>query len=284
MTFRLAPSTSRQDNGLPTITPRFNFPPRTQNHLPIHHLWLLLFALLLLPGCSKNNNAPFQDPTLSAAEIEQTTMGDQPPPTMTASFDGLGAGFEGPQGLLADCERGLPANERTGNPQALCNPSDNSLAVGPDHIVQIVNTRMAIFTKKGARFDTTGQVLYGPAQTRHVFKDFGGPCEEINNGDAVVRYDQLAQRWLIVMPIFRRLPPRETEPRTPRGGEPAAESMRLNENQQGYAGAESMLQSARPVALPCTRRGLVCHVLRDQRRPRPDGQLLPLRLCPPPLP
>ena len=29
------------------------------------------------------------------------------------------------------------------------NPSDNSLAVGPNHIVQIVNSRMAIFTKKG---------------------------------------------------------------------------------------------------------------------------------------
>ena len=48
----------------------------------------------------------------------------------------------------------------------LRNPSDNSLAVGPDHIVQIVNSRMAIFTKKGKRFDTTGQVLYGPVDTQ----------------------------------------------------------------------------------------------------------------------
>ena len=30
-----------------------------------------------------------------------------------------------------------------------CNPSNNSLAVGPDHIVQIVNSRMAVYTKKG---------------------------------------------------------------------------------------------------------------------------------------
>ena len=42
------------------------------------------------------------------------------------------------------------------------NPSDNSLAVGPDHIVQIVNSRMAIFTKKGRRFDETGR-----AQPQH---------------------------------------------------------------------------------------------------------------------
>ena len=51
---------------------------------------------------------------------------------------------------------GLRAAGRSGR-----NPSDNSLAVGPDHIVQIVNSRMAIFTKKGKRFDTTGKVLYG---------------------------------------------------------------------------------------------------------------------------
>ena len=57
------------------------------------------------------------------------------------------------------------------------NPSDNSLAVGPDHIVQIVNSRMAIFTKKGKRFDATARVLYGPVVTNTLFKGFGGACE-----------------------------------------------------------------------------------------------------------
>jgi len=81
----------------------------------------------------------------AGAAIEQKTQGQRPAAELVASFDGLGAGFEGPQGS---------ANVR--------NPSDNTLAVGPDHIVQIVNTRMAVFTKKGKRFDTTGKVLYGP--------------------------------------------------------------------------------------------------------------------------
>ena len=107
------------------------------------------------------------------------------------SFDGLGEGFEGPQGKTY-----------------FRNPSDNSLAVGPNHIVQTVNSRMAIFTKKGKKFSKTGDVLYGPGETRNVFKGFGGPCEDINNGDAVVRYDQFADRWLIVMPTFRRAVPR----------------------------------------------------------------------------
>ena len=52
--------------------------------------------------------------------------------------------------------------------------------------------------------DSSGGVLYGPVRTANVFRGFGGPCERINNGDAVVRYDQLADRWLIVMPTFRK--------------------------------------------------------------------------------
>ena len=132
-------------------------------------------------------NSPAKKREVKKSGIEQTNFGKKPAPKVLASFDGLGEGFSGPQGTAT-----------------VRNPSDNSLAVGPDHIMQTVNSRMAIFTKKGTRFDTTGKVLYGPVETRNVFKGFGGPCEKINNGDAVVRYDQLANRWLIVMPTFRR--------------------------------------------------------------------------------
>ncbi len=130
-----------------------------------------------------------------APHVEQTAPGTRAGAVLVESFDGLGAGFHAPQGS---------ANFR--------NPSDNSLAVGPDHVVQTVNSRMAIFTKKGKKFDTTGRALYGPVETSNVFKGFGGPCEIRNNGDAVVRYDQLANRWLIVMPIFARGPARADQP------------------------------------------------------------------------
>ena len=153
-----------------------------------------------------------------AADVEQTKPGDRPPAVTVASFDGLGVGFSGPQGAF------------TGR-----NPSDNSLAVGPDHIVQIVNSRTAIYTKKGATFDTTGRVLYGPVETRNVFRGFGGPCEQRNNGDAVVRYDQLAGRWLIVMPIFSRIPEQVDDRPLPHGGDPARLSLRGVVGQPGPA-------------------------------------------------
>jgi hypothetical protein len=130
-----------------------------------------------------------------AAAVEQTSPGTRESAQLVASFDGLGEGFEGPQGTAT-----------------LRNPSDNSIAVGPNHIVQTVNSRMAIFTRQGKAFDVTGRPLYGPVNTNNVFKGFGGRCEESNNGDAVVRYDQLADRWLIVMPVFRRGPIRPDQP------------------------------------------------------------------------
>jgi len=143
--------------------------------------------------------APIVPPVITtpagAAAVEQTAPGAKPPAALVASFDGLGVGFEGPHGS-----------------PAVRNPSDNSLAVGPNHIVQTVNSRMAIFTKKGKQFDTTGKALYGSVATNNIFKGFGGTCEAMNNGDAVVRYDQLADRWLVVMPIFRRAAVRPDQP------------------------------------------------------------------------
>src|ERR1039457_784862 len=127
--------------------------------------------------------------------VEQTAQGSRPPVPMVASFDGLGVGFTSLQ----------PSQDGR-------NPSDNSLAVGPNHIVQIVNSRFAVFTKKGALFDTTGKLIYGAVPTNTLFAGFGGPCEARNNGDAVVRYDQLANRGLYVMPIFRRPPNYSTGP------------------------------------------------------------------------
>jgi hypothetical protein len=152
-------------------------------------------ALLSAAWLAQPAGAPVTPPVLTtpvgSAVIEQVAPGEDGAPDLVERFDGLGAGFTGPHGTT-DAR----------------NPSDNSLAVGPDHIVQIVNARMAIYTKKGKRFDTTARVLYGPVVTNTLFKGFGGACEERVSGDAVVRYDQLAGRWLFVLPVFQRGPVR----------------------------------------------------------------------------
>ena len=92
-----------------------------------------------------------------SAAVEQTSPGTKASAELLDSFDGLGFGFEGPQGQF------------TGG-----SPSDSSLAVGPDHIVQIVNSRIAIYTKKGSKYDASGRILYGPVATNNMFAGFGG--------------------------------------------------------------------------------------------------------------
>ena len=120
--------------------------------------------------------------------VEQREQGSRPPATLVTSFDGVGVGLQGPHGRWE-----------------ARNPSDNSLAVGRDYVFQIVNSRMAIFRKNG-------EIVYGPLPTNTLFRGFGGACEAHNNGDAVVRYDQLADRWLIVMPVFTRSHERPDQP------------------------------------------------------------------------
>ena len=156
-----------------------------------------------LVSCARAH--PLAAPTREA--VEQREMGDGAPARLVESFDGLGNGFTGPQGRAA-----------------LRNPSDNTLAVGRDHVVQIVNTRLAVFSRAGQQFDSTGQVLYGPVPTNTVFHGAGGACEARNSGDAVVRYDQLADRWLIMMPVFQRSVWHADDPVAPRAGQPAVRS------------------------------------------------------------
>jgi hypothetical protein len=203
------------------------------------HACVLLFvslAALSIDG-QQAPPAPIVAPVMTAppgsAAVEQTTHGMKPPATIVASFDGLGVGFEGPQGTAS-----------------FRSPSDNTLAVGPHHIVQIVNSRTAIFTKKGRKFDTTGRVLYGPVETANFFKGFGGQCEATNNGDAVVRYDQIANRWLVVMPLFRRGPVRPDQPDVWAASETAYVSPIGRPNQPGPAAP--LFQPAPPPPAPPT--------------------------------
>ena len=155
-----------------------------------------LCALSLAAGALVSGHQVAPPPALaSSAAVEQTAHGTRPALPVVATFDGLGAG--------------LHAGDTPPR-----NPSDDSLAVGPNHVFQIANSQLAIFTKQGEQFDTTGRLLFGPIGTHALFAGHGNVCGSRANGDAVVRYDQLAERWLVAMPIFRRAVLRSLDPRT----------------------------------------------------------------------
>lgn len=69
-------------------------------------------------------------------------------------------------------------------------PPDPVGDIGPNHYVQMVNLSFAIW-------DRAGTLLYGPADNKTLWQGFGGPCESRNDGDPIVLYDHLADRWLM---------------------------------------------------------------------------------------
>lgn len=69
-------------------------------------------------------------------------------------------------------------------------PPDTNGDVGKDHYVQWVNLSVQIFDK------TTGATVLGPVNGNSLWTGFGGICETNNNGDPIVLYDHLADRWM----------------------------------------------------------------------------------------
>jgi hypothetical protein len=69
-------------------------------------------------------------------------------------------------------------------------PPDTQGDVGPNNYVQVVNSNFAIWNK-------TGTLLYGPAALKTIWAGIPSPWNGTNNGDPVVLYDQVANRWII---------------------------------------------------------------------------------------
>jgi hypothetical protein len=71
-------------------------------------------------------------------------------------------------------------------------PPDTNGAVGATQYVQWVNTYFAVFDK------TTGAIASGfPKAGNSIWAGFGGGCQTNNDGDPIVQYDKLANRWVL---------------------------------------------------------------------------------------
>jgi hypothetical protein len=70
-------------------------------------------------------------------------------------------------------------------------PPDTNGAVGATQYVQMVNASFGVFDK------TTGALLIPVANTNTIWAGFGGTCDTNNDGDGVVKYDRIANRWVI---------------------------------------------------------------------------------------
>ncbi|MGA9997243.1 MAG: HYR domain-containing protein [Pyrinomonadaceae bacterium] len=69
-------------------------------------------------------------------------------------------------------------------------PSDENLDVGPNDVIQTVNDGMRIW-------DKNGNPKTPPFLISDLFAKLGGVCGNTDNGDPVVLYDRMADRWFV---------------------------------------------------------------------------------------
>ncbi len=110
------------------------------------------------------------------------------------SFEGIGEGFTGPTGPFT-----FPPCPGCG-----AAPADAFIAVGPQHVVQVVHPIQESTATTGfgafAIFNKAGVPLFGPVQITTLFSGFGGACatpEPLSFVYPMVIYDQLADRWVV---------------------------------------------------------------------------------------
>lgn len=128
---------------------------------------------------------PYADPPNHEDDLAAQTShrgsagaGTTPGAATTAGlgFDGLGSGFTGPNGTFS----------------VRSAPPDTTGAAGTTQYVQWVNTSFAVFSK------STGQAVYGPVAGNTLFTGMPNACATSNDGDPIVLFDKIANRWVMM--------------------------------------------------------------------------------------
>lgn len=174
-------------------------------------LGLLSSSMMVAPAAAQGGDTEGVKPTVRkrvAPQVMETDLGKVPRERAAAPWQpgqpvrviedlkeklGPTPAVRGPavaSALAAPVPLPAPSVNFDGIPATGVLPPDTVGDVGPNHYIQMVNTAFAIYDKQG-------NLLAGPVPINLLWSGFGGACETQNNGDPIVRYDHLADRWLI---------------------------------------------------------------------------------------
>ena len=117
-----------------------------------------------------------------AASIDGALQGPKPIESETPSVPSLT--FDG----ISDADNDTLIGGRVA-------PSDENLDVGPNDVVQTVNLGFRVW-------DKNGNPKIAPKLISSLFSKLGGICAKTDNGDPVVLYDRMADRWFITQFAF----------------------------------------------------------------------------------
>ncbi len=134
---------------------------------------------------------PMRDlPLISPKTVENWSDGIIPLRTpfdidvQRAEKDGSLQGYDVPQGISSITKNfdGVSAGGYA--------PPDPSGDVGPNHYVQMVNVQTQIW-------DKNGNSIAGPFNNSNFWAGLPGPWSGTNDGDPIVLYDEVANRWMV---------------------------------------------------------------------------------------
>jgi len=127
------------------------------------------FSLRVLKVLPTAPVEPVPQYAVADAALQQQSLGPVAA-TVGLNFEGLGLGQ---YGFLMEAA-----------------PPDTNGTVGDTQYVQWVNLEYAVFDK------ATGAIIAGPFEGNSIWAGFGGGCDENNDGDPIVQYDKIANRWI----------------------------------------------------------------------------------------
>jgi hypothetical protein len=139
---------------------------------------------------------PLSDmPLIPVGEKRQKHIGEIPNQNYSLIFNNLNSFTEitsGQDPVLQDSDGTLAPVSTVVNIDGINNtqgyiPPDPAGDIGLNHYIQATNLHFAIYSK-------TGALLYGPAALSTLWQGFSGYTSD---GDPVVLYDHLADRWII---------------------------------------------------------------------------------------
>ncbi|MEY2550641.1 MAG: hypothetical protein QOG12_785 [Verrucomicrobiota bacterium] len=146
------------------------------------------------------NDAAGTDTEVSGEEKNPENVMDNKTEKMDASGSPLASAdgaLQGAKVILSEAPSppsltfdGLADTDNTTAGAGIVAPSDQNLDVGPNDVVQTVNSCFRIW-------DKNGNAKTAPKLMSTLFKKMGGVCATQDHGDPVVLYDRMANRWFL---------------------------------------------------------------------------------------
>ncbi len=168
----VAPSTQAQDSG-----PQVFSATRFDTSIPLRDMLAVSGITRGYPQLSRDKAHDFL-----ALGNEEVSLDDP-------VVDRGGPAFGGPTAVVDLSFEAMTADKSAAVAGRFAPPDTNG-DIGPNHYVQWVNVAAEIY-------DRTGTSVLGPFAGNQFWAGFGGRCQSTNDGDPIVVYDELADRWMV---------------------------------------------------------------------------------------